>query len=132
MNWECWVPEMLWCVDLQLTVQFLGRRKCNSSCCAAISWGSAASVWYSSHLHEISMQNRANTAPLPFSNRDITCLSEAHVPSGRAYCWLLLPKSSMLTPLQCCTRWSHSAQEHGMNTSSLWFTLYLCPGFGWG
>lgn len=36
----------------------LGRRKCNSSCHAAVSWGLIVSTWYRYHLCEISTGKR--------------------------------------------------------------------------
>lgn len=137
MYWECRVPEMLWCVDLQLTVQFLGRRQCNSSCFACHLLGlSCLSVVQFPPAWDIHSKQSQYSTPFSLLYRQGSQLSVWGTCSlGRAYCWYhCFQRTGCWAPLQCCNRWSNGAQAHGINTWSPWFTLtlHLCPGFTWG
>lgn len=135
MYWECRVPEMLRSADLHLTISFLGRRKCNSSCCAAIFWGSVGSMWYSYHLHGISMQNRSNTAPLPSSCTGMSPVCLRHVFLWEEDTADIASKEPRAEPRsvlyqvdsQCPTTWNKHLKSlvYSNSSSESWFQLGL-------
>lgn len=85
MYWECRVPEMLWCVDLQLTVHFLGSRNIRIPVVLPSLGAQLPLCETVPTCMRYPCQSQYSTPPF-LLYRDVTCLSEAHAPLGRAYC----------------------------------------------